>query len=244
MHAKNRSPMSASQASSSISRVFTPTTWRGREFEVVYTKRWMELPSAMTERHPGGPARPPWEWTSAWNDYHISLSQETSSIPSMIAATTPTTPSDTDHSHHSSMVIDKLMYDTYEDLFGSLLSTEDTSSTSWHVLMRPRRKDIGECSEDSEYSSFLDKIDAETLVEDLNFDDFDSRDSEDEELPQSALPGLNMAMNLATTTQAEFDLFRDLAPPDLRDPLALMDTVSKKRDEMMGHSARPGDSTP
>jgi len=52
-------------------------------------------------------------------------------------------------------------------------------------------------------------------------------------LPSSALPGLNMAINTATLTRTERNIFISLAPEGLKDPCALMNSVSKKRDEMM-----------
>ena len=52
-------------------------------------------------------------------------------------------------------------------------------------------------------------------------------------LPTSALPGLNMAINMATLTRDERDIFISLAPEYLKDPCALMNLVSKEREDMM-----------
>lgn len=60
-----------------------------------------------------------------------------------------------------------------------------------------------------------------------------SHDQSTVELHFSALPGLNMAVNMATVTKVERDLFLDLAPEKLKDPGALMDLVLKERVEMM-----------
>jgi hypothetical protein len=42
-----------------------------------------------------------------------------------------------------------------------------------------------------------------------------------------------MAINMATLTKTERNIFISLAPEDLKDPCALMDLVSKEREEMM-----------
>jgi hypothetical protein len=53
------------------------------------------------------------------------------------------------------------------------------------------------------------------------------------ELPPSALPGLNMAINVATLSHHERELFISLAPESLQDPCTLMETVSSERSQMM-----------
>lgn len=135
------------------------------------------------------------------------------------------------------MVLDGMSYDTWEDLFGPLPHPRED-------VIQAHPKSIRECFVDSAYSWLFDPTVTEPLIQEPNTAHIAPQISNDEELPQSALPGLNLAMNMATTTNAEFDLFRTLAPPEFQDPLALMDAVLKKRDEMMADTSRPGGLTP
>ena len=84
---------------------------------------------------------------------------------------------------------------------------------------------------DSAYSSFLDEIEAGYQPADVGMEC--CSDISCFQLPSSALPGLNMILNLATTTSNEWNLFRAFSPPDLTDPLQLMDAVSRNRNQMM-----------
>lgn len=53
------------------------------------------------------------------------------------------------------------------------------------------------------------------------------------EIPQSALPGLNHVLNLATITADERDIFTEYAPKHLEDPQILMNEVLQLRENMM-----------
>lgn len=70
-----------------------------------------------------------------------------------------------------------------------------------------------------------------------NYNDIDCLDERmqrsSHELPASALPGLNMAINVATLSHHERELFISLAPESLQDPCTLMETVSSERSQMM-----------
>ncbi|KAK5400797.1 hypothetical protein LTR06_011257 [Exophiala xenobiotica] len=59
-------------------------------------------------------------------------------------------------------------------------------------------------------------------------------------VPSCALPGLNMAINMATLTMDERDLFISMAPRVLQDPYVLMDAVVKGRSEMMEAAEQDG----
>lgn len=52
-------------------------------------------------------------------------------------------------------------------------------------------------------------------------------------IPQAALPGLNMVLNLATVTAGERDIFSEYAPKHLEDPQILMNEVLQLREKMM-----------
>lgn len=53
------------------------------------------------------------------------------------------------------------------------------------------------------------------------------------EIPQAALPGLNMVLNLATVTAGERDIFSEYAPKHLEDPQMLMNEVLQLREKMI-----------
>ncbi|KIW87280.1 uncharacterized protein Z519_12183 [Cladophialophora bantiana CBS 173.52] len=59
-------------------------------------------------------------------------------------------------------------------------------------------------------------------------------------VPVCALPGLNMAVNMATLTSNERELFLSLAPTILQDPYVLMDEVVKRRGKMMDGRSQDG----
>lgn len=62
------------------------------------------------------------------------------------------------------------------------------------------------------------------------------------EIPPSALPGLNHALNLSTLTPNERDVFSEYAPPHLEDPQLLMNEVLQLRESMVDDSK--DDETP
>lgn len=82
----------------------------------------------------------------------------------------------------------------------------------------------------SSQSYFLDDS---SIPEAVNFQ---GEDSLDDVVPYSALPGLNMAVNMATLTHTEREMFRELAPVYLQDCNTLMEAVSTQRDQMLAFS--------
>jgi len=66
---------------------------------------------------------------------------------------------------------------------------------------------------------------------------YQSAEHTSRDIPQSALPGLNHILNLATITADERDIFSEYAPKHLDDPQLLMNEVLQLREQMMEEDA-------
>lgn len=94
-----------------------------------------------------------------------------------------------------------------------------------HMLRTPKRRRLSttsrtdsQCTTDSDPDRRFSYQAAEHIAKDI---------------PQSALPGLNHVLNLATITAEERDIFSEYAPKHLEDPQTLMNEVLQLREQMM-----------
>ncbi len=198
----------------SSSRSVFISRWRDQEIEVQYTDEWMDAKAKLDWLIPDALVRdtnPPEGWQR-----HAKVARVESPHPALQA-----------HSAGSSMIPNSTPHN-FEGQLEDFTYCEDKDR--WNIT---RRLSTSQRS-DSAYYSFLDEIEAGYQPDDFEMEC--CSDISCYQLPPSALPGLNMILNLATTTSNEWDLFRAFSPPDLTDPLQLMDAVSRKRHQMMGGS--------
>lgn len=93
------------------------------------------------------------------------------------------------------------------------------------LLRSPKRRRVSEA--DSAWSSNSDP--------DRRYS-YQAAEHVSKEISQAALPGLNMALNLATLTAGERDIFSEYAPKHLEDPQILMNEVLQLREKMMNEA--------
>ncbi|EXJ57738.1 uncharacterized protein A1O5_12528 [Cladophialophora psammophila CBS 110553] len=195
------------------SKSTTISRWRNKEIAIKYTEEWMDRGLQLDQLSSGasGVALFPAEGCRQ----HSKAQHPVSSYSQ------PHTPA------ADLSMIPGATWNGFEDLSRDSPFAED--NRPWDITRRPISR-----RSDSVYSPFLDEIEA----------GFENTDLETEwcsdescfQLPQSALPGLNIMLNLATTTSEEWNFFMTLAPPGLQDPLKLMDAVLGKRHQNMDTS--------
>ncbi|KIW95795.1 uncharacterized protein Z519_02859 [Cladophialophora bantiana CBS 173.52] len=187
--------------------------WRNKEIAIKYTEEWMDRGFQLDRLASGASGVALFPAESCQQHSKVQYAVSSYSQPLTPAA--------------DPSIILGATWSGFEDLSRDSPFAED--NTPWNVTRRPISR-----RSDSVYSSFLNEIEA----------GFENKDLETEccsnkpcfQLPQSALPGLNIMLNLATTTSEEWNFFMTLAPPDLQDPLKLMDVVLRKRYQNMDTS--------